>query len=102
VKIIEDMFEEAEVGRVYEGEVTRIEDFGCFVQVAPSITGLVHVSEMSDKFVKDPRTLVKMGQNVKVKVTGIDERGRVQMSMKAVKGGSDRAEKDGASKPDKK
>jgi polyribonucleotide nucleotidyltransferase len=91
VKIIEDMFEEAEVGKIYEGEVTRIEDFGCFVQVAPAITGLVHVSEMSDKFVKNPRTLVKMGQKVKVKVTGIDERGRVQMSMKAVKGNSDSA-----------
>lgn len=84
VKDIEDMFEEAEIGRVYTGEVTRIEDFGVFVEVAPAITGLVHISEMSDTFVKDPRTLVKMGETVKVKVTGVDERGRVQMSMKAV------------------
>jgi polyribonucleotide nucleotidyltransferase len=99
VKIIEDMFEEAEIGRVYSGEVTRIEDFGVFVEVAPAITGLVHVSEMSDSFVKDPRALVKMGETVKVKVTGVDERGRVQMSMKAVNGGG--SGKEGSNKESK-
>ncbi len=84
VAIIEEMFEEAEIGKVYKGVVDKIMDFGAFVDVSRSISGLVHVSEMSDTFVKDPRTLVKEGQEVEVIVTGRDEKGRLKLSMKRV------------------
>jgi len=88
VEFIESMFEEPEIGRVYDGKVAKIAEFGAFVDVGPSMTGLVHVSEMSNSFVKDPRDIVKEGQMVKVKVIGVDERGRVKMSMKQVDGGA--------------
>jgi polyribonucleotide nucleotidyltransferase len=84
VSIIEEMFEEAEIGRVYKGKVDKIMDFGAFVDVSRSISGLVHVSEMSDTFVKDPRSIVKEGQEVEVIVTGRDEKGRLKLSMKKV------------------
>lgn len=84
VEIIESMFEEPEVGRVYKGKVDKIMDFGAFVDVSRSISGLVHVSEMSDEFVKDPHTIVKEGQEVEVIVTGFDEKGRIKLSMKKV------------------
>ncbi|MBN2100922.1 polyribonucleotide nucleotidyltransferase [Candidatus Dojkabacteria bacterium] len=85
VEMVEGLVMEPEVGKVYEGKITRIEDFGAFVQVNPSISGLVHISEMAEGFVKDPRKIVKEGQEVKAKIIGIDEKGRVKMSMKGVK-----------------
>lgn len=84
VEIIESMFEEAEIGKVYRGKVDKIMDFGAFVDVSHSISGLVHVSEMSDTFVKDPHTIVKEGQDVDIIVTGRDEKGRLKLSMKRV------------------
>lgn len=84
VEIIEGMFEQAEIGKVYRAKVDKIMDFGAFVNVSHSITGLVHISEMSDSFVKDPHTVVKEGQEVDVIVTGFDERGRLKLSMKRV------------------
>lgn len=83
-ELIEGMVGEAEVGKVYEGVVDKIAAYGAFVDVTPAISGLVHVSEMADGFVKDPAAVVKEGQKVKVKVIGIDEKGRVQLSMKKV------------------
>ncbi len=85
IEAVKGLTEEAEVGKVYHGKVAKIMEFGAFVDVSPSISGLVHVSEMSDKFVKDPHEIVKEGQDVDVKVIGIDERGRVKLSMKQVK-----------------
>jgi polyribonucleotide nucleotidyltransferase len=82
---IKGLTEEPEVGKVYTGKVDKIMDFGAFVNVSPAISGLVHVSEIADEFVKDPHKFVKEGQEVKVKVIGIDEKGRVKMSMKQVK-----------------
>jgi polyribonucleotide nucleotidyltransferase len=74
--------EVAEVGKIYEGTVSKLMAFGAFVDVSPSISGLVHVSEMAEGFVKDPSKVVKEGQTVKVMITGIDEQGRINMSMK--------------------
>lgn len=82
---INGVIEEAEVGKVYTGTVDKIMEFGAFVNVTPAISGLVHVSEMADEFVKDPHKFVKEGEEVKVKVIGIDDRGRVKMSIKQVK-----------------
>jgi polyribonucleotide nucleotidyltransferase len=84
MNMISAIVEEAEVGKIYKGKVARIESYGVFVDVSPAISGLVHVSEMADKFVSDPNSIVKIGQTVKVKVIGIDDQDRVNFSMKRV------------------
>jgi len=73
-----------EVGAVFEGEVKSIKDFGAFVEILPGREGLVHVSELSDKFVENVEDVVRVGDVVRVKVIGIDDEGRVSLSMKAV------------------
>lgn len=71
-----------EIGKIYEGEVASIMPYGAFVDIARDVSGLVHVSEMADKFVKDVREFVKEGQRVSVKVIGIDPDGKIKLSMK--------------------
>ncbi|MBD3281051.1 polyribonucleotide nucleotidyltransferase, partial [Candidatus Dojkabacteria bacterium] len=103
LELINEVFEEAEIGRVYEGTVDRVENYGAFVDVTKNISGLVHVSEMSDSFVKDVNKVVKVGDKVKVKVIGIDDMGRVKMSMKGLdKGSSKQASNEvrGGNKPE--
>lgn len=78
---IEGLTQEAKVGEVYEGEVKRIQPFGAFVEILPGKEGLVHVSKMSRGYVEDPNKVVNLGQKVSVKVTEIDERGRINLSM---------------------
>jgi polyribonucleotide nucleotidyltransferase len=82
---IKGLTQVVEPGGTFEGEVTRIESYGAFVQIAPSKEGLVHVSEMSDRFVKDVSRMVKLGQKVKVKVLGIDDLGRIKLTMRLEK-----------------
>ena len=75
---------EPEVGKIYENvPVVSVMDFGAFVQIMPGKDGLVHVSEMSEERVGKPSDVVKEGQLVTVKLVAIDERGRLQLSMKA-------------------
>jgi polyribonucleotide nucleotidyltransferase len=77
--------EDPEVGKVYvDRPVVSVLDFGAFVQIMPGKDGLVHVSEMSDQRVERPSDIVKEGDKVTVKLLAIDERGRLQLSMKAV------------------
>lgn len=75
---------EAEVGKIYEGKVVKTVDFGAFVNFLGSKDGLVHISEMANERVKQVSDVVKEGEMVKVKVLGIDDRGKVRLSMKAV------------------
>ena len=84
IEMVKGVVEEAEVGKVYKGKVVKIAEFGAFVEVSPAISGLVHVSEIANEFVKDPHRYLKEGQEVEVKVIGIDEQGRVKMSIKQV------------------
>ena len=68
---------------VVPGIVTNITNFGAFVDIGVKQDGLVHISNMSNSFVKDPNTIVKLNQHVEVKVTGLDiARKRIQLSMK--------------------
>ncbi|MDX1567597.1 MAG: Tex family protein [Longimicrobiales bacterium] len=74
-----------EPGMVLQGVVTNVVAFGAFVDVGVHQDGLVHISELADRFVKDPNTVVKVGQPVKVKVLKVDlDRGRIGLSMKRV------------------
>ena len=73
--------EKVEVGRVYEGKVTRVEPYGAFVEILPGKVGLLHVDNMKER-VRDARTLFKVGQSVKVKVFELDERGRPKLTDK--------------------
>ena len=76
-------FEDLRDGMVLTGTVRNITDFGCFVDVGVKHDGLVHISEMSDKFVKNPSDIVSIGDIVKVKVIGIDqEKQKVKLSMR--------------------
>ncbi|KKQ96236.1 MAG: polyribonucleotide nucleotidyltransferase [Candidatus Levybacteria bacterium RIFCSPHIGHO2_02_FULL_39_36] len=68
-------------GEVFEGIVKRIVSFGAFVEIVPGKEGLVHVSEMSTEYVRDPHDVLKIGQTVKVNVKEMDEHGRINLSM---------------------
>ncbi len=79
------LVEEPEVGKVYQGKVIDIKDFGAFVQILPSYVGLLHVSQISDKFIKDIRKEVHVGDVFMVKVMRIDDNGKIQLTKKGVK-----------------
>jgi polyribonucleotide nucleotidyltransferase len=81
---IQSIVEEPEVGRIYRDvPVVSVMDFGAFVQILPGKDGLVHVSEMKEERVNKPSDVVKEGDKVTVKLVAIDDRGRLQLSMKA-------------------
>ena len=82
VAIIRGMIEEPEVGRVYRGKIKRIMNFGAFCEILPGKEGLIHVSELAAKFVKNVEDVVKVGDEVNVKVMEIDQQGRVNLSKK--------------------
>ncbi|MFA4989608.1 MAG: polyribonucleotide nucleotidyltransferase [Candidatus Omnitrophota bacterium] len=82
IKMIRAITDDVEVGRIYIGKVKRIMAFGAFCEIAPRKEGLVHVSELADKFVKNVEEVVKIGDEIKVKVIGIDELGRINLSKK--------------------
>ena len=83
VKRIEEMTAIPEVGRIYEGEVRTIKDFGAFVQILPGTDGMVHISELKNERVQKVTDVVKEGDIIKVKVIDIDNRGRIRLSRKA-------------------
>lgn len=82
IQMIKALTDEVEINRIYMSKVKRIMPFGAFCEIAPGKEGLVHISELSDTFVKDIDTIVKVGDEFKVKVVGIDELGRVNLSKK--------------------
>jgi polyribonucleotide nucleotidyltransferase len=75
---------EPEIGGIYDGTVVKIMDFGAFVNYLGTRDGLVHISQLADKRVEKTGDVVKVGDKVKVKLVGIDERGKVKLSMKSV------------------
>jgi polyribonucleotide nucleotidyltransferase len=82
-KRIEDITADVEVGRIYEGTVLRLLDFGAIVQILPGRDGLLHISQIAKERVNNVSDYVKEGQIVRVKVLEADEKGRVRLSMKA-------------------
>lgn len=82
---IKSLVEEPEVGRIYEGRVVKIMEFGAFVNIMPGTDGMVHISQMADHRVEKVTDVVKEGDMVSVKLLAIDERGRLNLSMKDAK-----------------
>ncbi len=83
-RIIEEITAEVEVGKIYEGKVARLMDFGAFVTILPGKDGLVHISQISEERVEKVSDKLSEGDVVKVKVLEIDRQGRVRLSMKEV------------------
>jgi len=71
-----------EVGQVVEGKVTGITNFGAFVEIEEGVTGLVHISEVADTFVKDVNDFLKMNEVIKVKVIGVSDDGKISLSIR--------------------
>lgn len=79
---IKGLTEEPEVGKIYEGTVVTIKDFGAFVNIMPGIDGMLHVSQISDKRVENVTDVLKEGQKVRVRLVAIDDKGRLSLSMR--------------------
>ena len=79
---VNSIVEEPEVGKIYEGKVVKLMDFGAFVNFMGSRDGLVHISQLKNERVEKVSDVVNEGDTVKVKVLDIDSRGKVKLSMK--------------------
>ncbi len=79
---VERLTEDVKIGKVYTGRVTSTKDFGAFIEVTPGVDGLCHISELSDKFLKNVSEAVRVGDEVRVKVIAIDDQGRIKLSRK--------------------
>ena len=84
LKMINDIVAEPEVGKIYEGKVVKTMEFGAFVNFLGNRDGLVHISQLKNERVEKTTDVVKEGDMVKVKVIGVDDRGKVKLSIKDV------------------
>ena len=84
IRTMKEITKEVEVGEIYTGKVVRIMDFGAFVQLLPGKDGLVHISQLAKERVKKVEDVVKIGDEITVKVIEIDKQGRVNLSRKVL------------------
>ena len=84
IEIIDGICQEVEEGKVYEGTVTGIKDFGAFVEILPKTSGLLHISQISKKRINQVTDVLREGDKVKVKVLNVDPSGKIRLSAKAV------------------
>ena len=98
INMIRNITQDVEVGQVYLGRVTRVTNFGAFIEIFPGREGLCHISQFSSERGKKVEDFVKVGDDVLVKVTGIDSMGRIALSHKEALGDSDNSEKSNRSK----
>ncbi|RMD83693.1 MAG: polyribonucleotide nucleotidyltransferase [Candidatus Dadabacteria bacterium] len=82
ITIIEGITQSPEVGRIYRGTVRRVVDFGAFVEILPGTDGLLHISQLADKRVRNVTDVVKEGDNIPVKVLEVDRQGKIRLSLK--------------------
>lgn len=82
IEMIENVVKEVEEGKIYTGKVSKVEDFGCFVELWPGCEGLVHVSQLAHERVDKPSDIVNVGDEIIVKASGYDNRGRLNLSRK--------------------
>ena len=83
IQMIEDLTAEAEMGKTYLGKIVKFLDFGAIVEIMPGVDGLLHVSEIAEQRIRDPRDVLRDGQQVLVKVINIDPSGKVKLSRRA-------------------
>ena len=100
IEIIEGLTKEAKVGEIYTGKVVRILDFGAFVEILPGKDGMVHISELANYHVPSVEDVVQLGEEITVKVKGIDASGRIALSRRALIQDSDSREEPAGSPPD--
>ena len=81
---VEALTEEVRVGKVYDGKVTSIKDFGAFIEIVPGRDGLCHISELDDKYVDKVENVCKVGDKLQVKVIAIDDQDRIKLSRKVL------------------
>jgi polyribonucleotide nucleotidyltransferase len=84
VEMIEELTEEVELGKIYNGKVVRTTDFGAFVEILPGKDGMVHISQLADYRAPSVEDVVRVGDEVQVMVIGIDEQGKIRLSRSAV------------------
>lgn len=78
---VKSLIEEPEVGKIYRGTVVGLKDFGAFINILPGIDGMLHVSKIADHRINNPADVLEMGQKVNVKLTMIDDKGRLSLTM---------------------
>jgi polyribonucleotide nucleotidyltransferase len=98
-EMIKELTVEAEVGKIYTGKIVRLEEYGAFVEILPSIVGLLHISEIAHQRIRNIRDVFKMGQTVRVKVMAIDEDNKLKLSKKALEQNTYRSSDPLAPKP---
>lgn len=86
IKMIRDLCQEAEVGKLYAGKVKKIMEFGAFVEIFPGTDGLVHVSELDKERVRNVTDVLNEGDDVLVKCIGVDRQGKIKLSRKEALG----------------
>jgi polyribonucleotide nucleotidyltransferase len=82
LELVKQIVQDVERGQIYNGKITRITNFGAFCEIFPGKEGLIHISEISDKYVTKVNDFLKVGNEVKVKVIGVDDTGKVTLSIK--------------------
>ena len=87
-EMIKELTQEAEVGKIYTGKIVRLEEYGAFIEILPSMVGLLHISEIAHQRTRNIRDVFKMGQTVRVKVMAIDEDNKLKLSKKALESNS--------------
>ncbi len=98
-EMIREITVEAEVGKIYTGKVVRLEEYGAFIEILPNIVGLLHISEIAHRRIRNIRDVLKMGQTARVKVIAIDEDNKIKLSKKALEYNSYRRSDPLAPKP---
>jgi polyribonucleotide nucleotidyltransferase len=83
LEMVKKLTEEPEIGKIYEGRVVKIMEFGAFIEILPGVEGLCHISELENRRVRKVEDILSEGDNVKVKILGIDKQGRIKLSRKA-------------------
>jgi polyribonucleotide nucleotidyltransferase len=81
---IEGLTESPQLGRIYTGKVVRTADFGAFVEILPNVDGMVHISQLDSERIEKVEDLVKVGDEITVMITGIDDVGKIRLSRQAV------------------
>ena len=82
---IKSLVKEPEIGKIYRGKVVSIKDFGAFVNILPGIDGMLHISQISEKRTEKVTDVLDQDQEIWVKLDKIDEKGRLNLTMKGVK-----------------